>query len=48
MLFDEYGFPATRGEKDAVDEFLADKPELPITLLTGQAMIIKLGSVGCE
>jgi hypothetical protein len=34
MLFDEYAFAAARGEKDAVDEFLAYKPENPITLPT--------------
>ncbi len=44
LLFDEYGFPAARGEKDAVDEFFADKPESPIPLVTGQAMVLKLPS----
>jgi O-methyltransferase len=42
MLFDEYAFAAARGEKDAVDQFFADKPENPITLPTGQAMVLKL------
>src|SRR5262245_26199359 len=42
LIFDDYGFPAARGEKDAVDEFFADKPESPITLLTGQSLVIKL------
>lgn len=42
LVFDEYGFPAARGEKDAVDEFFADKPESPIPLVTGQAMVLKL------
>lgn len=42
ILFDEYGFAAARGEKDAVDEFLCDKPEFPITLPTGQAIVLKL------
>jgi O-methyltransferase len=42
LLFDDYGFPAARGEKDAVDEFFACKPESPITLLTGQSLVIKL------
>lgn len=41
LLFDEYAFPAARGEKDAVDEFFADKPESPITLPTGQALVLK-------
>jgi O-methyltransferase len=42
LLFDDYGFPAARGEKDAVDEFFADKPESPITLLSGQAILLKV------
>jgi len=42
ILFDEYGFPSTRGEKDAVDHFFADKPESPITLPTGQAVVLKV------
>ena len=45
LLFDDYGFPAGRGEKDAVDEFFADKPETPITLLSGQSVVIKLPQV---
>ena len=46
LLFDEYAFAAARGEKDAVDEFFADKPESPITLPTGQAIILKVPSEG--
>lgn len=42
LLFDEYGFAAARGEKDAVDKFFADKRESPIVLLTGQAFVVKL------
>lgn len=42
MLFDEYGFPSTRGEKDAVDEWCANVPEKPISLISGQCMILKL------
>jgi hypothetical protein len=42
LLFDEYCFAAARGEKDAVDEFFADKPERPIALPTGQAFVLKL------
>ena len=44
LLFDEYTFAAARGEKDAVDEFFADKPESPITLPTGQALILSAQS----
>ena len=46
LLFDEYAFAAARGEKDAVDEFFAGKPESPITLPTGQAIILKVPSDG--
>ncbi len=42
MVFDDYGFPAARGEKEAVDEFFAGKPEYPLALPTGQAIVIKL------
>jgi O-methyltransferase len=42
MLFDEYAFAAARGEKEAVDKFFADKPETPMTLPTGQAVVLKL------
>jgi O-methyltransferase len=44
LLFDEYTFAPSRGEKDAVDEFFANKPESPITLPTGQAMGLKVPS----
>jgi O-methyltransferase len=41
MLFDEYGFPAAHGEKEAVDEYFATKSERPIALPTGQALVLK-------
>jgi predicted O-methyltransferase YrrM len=43
MVFDEYGFPTCRGERDAVDAFFADRVESPVVLPTGQAFVIKLG-----
>jgi len=46
LLFDEYGFAEALGERDAVDEFFADKPESPIVLPTGQAVILKLPEKG--
>jgi len=46
LLFDEYGFAAARGEKDAVDEFFSDKPERPIALPTGQAVVLKVPAEG--
>jgi hypothetical protein len=42
LLFDEYGYPSTHGEKVAVDEFFAQKPERPMVLSTGQAWISKV------
>jgi O-methyltransferase len=42
LLFDEYGWPAAHGEKEAVDEYFADKPERPIALITGQALVLKV------
>ncbi|MFI6326557.1 TylF/MycF/NovP-related O-methyltransferase [Nonomuraea sp. NPDC050556] len=42
FVFDEYGFPTCRGERDAVDEFFASRPETPIALPTGQSFVIKL------
>ena len=42
IVFDDYGFPAARGEKRAVDEFFADRPEAPLALPTGQAIVTKL------
>jgi O-methyltransferase len=46
MVFDEYGFLEAHGERDAVDEFFADKPESPISLVTGQAFVIRLPEGG--
>lgn len=42
LVFDDYGFPACRGEKEAVDEFFSMKLEKPICMPTGQAFVIKL------
>jgi len=43
MIFDDYGEPRFKfAEKQAVDEFFRDKPENPISLRTGQCIVIKL------
>lgn len=43
LLFDDYGLPAYRTDgKRAVDEFFADKPEVPIALKSGQCLVIKI------
>jgi O-methyltransferase len=42
MLFDDYGFPSCPGARIAVDDFFKDKPEFPMVLPTGQALLHKL------
>jgi O-methyltransferase len=42
IVFDDYGFPSCAGGKRAIDEFFADKAEVPIVLPTGQALVIKV------
>jgi len=46
MVFDDYGFPNNAGARHAVDEYFAGKPEVPIVLQTGQAVVCKLPSTG--
>lgn len=41
MLFDDYGVASCPGARAAVDEFFADKPEVPLVLRTGQAVIFR-------
>ena len=43
MVFDDYGYAAFRDSvKRAVDEFFRDKEEMPMSLRTGQCIVIKL------
>lgn len=41
MVFDDYGFPTCPGARQAVDTFFADKPERPLVLPTGQAVVFR-------
>jgi O-methyltransferase len=41
MMFDDYGYPACRGERNAVDKFFADKSQPVIALPSGQGLVIK-------
>jgi O-methyltransferase len=41
MVFDDYGFPSCPGARKAVDEFFADKPELPVYLPSGQCAVVR-------
>jgi len=42
MVFDDYGFPSCPGARMAVDTFFSDKPEKPLVLPTGQAVVFKV------
>jgi O-methyltransferase len=41
IVCDDYGFSPCRGAKEAVDEFMADRPENVIHSPTGQGIVIK-------
>jgi len=41
MIFDDYGFASCPGARQAVDEFFSEKPEKPLVLPTGQAVVFK-------
>jgi O-methyltransferase len=40
IVFDDYGMPSCPGARQAVDEFFRDRPERPIILPTGQAVVV--------
>ena len=42
LVFDDYGYPSCPGARRAVDEFFADKPEVPLISPTAQALVFKL------
>ena len=42
MIFNDYGFPSYPGARQAIDEYFMDKPEKPLILATGQAVVFKL------
>jgi O-methyltransferase len=41
IIFDDYGFPTCPGARQAVDEFFANKPEQPLAMPSGQAIVFK-------
>lgn len=43
MVFDDYGFPSCPGARQAVDEFFRGRPERPLVLSTGQAIVFAAG-----
>jgi O-methyltransferase len=42
IIYDDYGAGDCPGARKAVDEFYADKPEVPLVLHTGQCIVLKL------
>ena len=42
LLFDDYGYSSCPGARAAVDEFFADKPEVKVSMVTGQCSVQKL------
>jgi O-methyltransferase len=42
LIFDDYGFPSCPGARAAVDEFFRNKPERPLVLHSGQAVVFKV------
>jgi O-methyltransferase len=41
LVFDDYGWSSTTGAREAVDEFFTDRPEVPVYLPTGQALVVR-------
>jgi O-methyltransferase len=42
IVLDDYGFPSCPGARKAVEEFFDGKPERPLALMTGQALVVKI------
>ena len=42
IIYDDCGYPSCPGARRAGDEFYADKPERPLVLNTGQAIVTRL------
>lgn len=41
IVFDDYGFESCYGARVAVDAFFAERPETPLCLPTGQAVVVR-------
>ncbi|MFO1499629.1 MAG: TylF/MycF/NovP-related O-methyltransferase [Verrucomicrobiota bacterium] len=44
MVFDDYGLPSCPGARRAVDTFFDKRPEVPLVLANGQAVVFKQGA----
>lgn len=47
LVFDDYGFPSCPGARKAVDEFFEKRPETPLILPTGQAVVFSMNGAEC-
>jgi len=45
IIFDDYGFESCYGARVAVDTFFAERPETPLSLPSGQAVVVKAPSI---
>lgn len=41
LVFDDYGLPSCPGARAAVDQFFADKREVPFPLINGQCLVVR-------
>jgi O-methyltransferase len=46
IVLDDYGFVSCPGVRKAVDEFFSEKSDLPLTLPSGQAFVVRTGGRG--
>jgi O-methyltransferase len=44
MVFDDYGLPSCPGARQAVDSFFRKRPEVPLVLSNGHAVVFKGGA----
>lgn len=44
IVLDDYGFAGCYGAREAVDEYFSGRPERPLALQTGQAVVTKLSA----
>jgi O-methyltransferase len=46
IVLDDYGFVSCPGVRRAVDEFFGDEPDVPLSLPSGQAILVRTGGRG--
>jgi O-methyltransferase len=43
VVFDDYGWSEYDDQRDVIDDYLEDRPEVLVALPTGQAVLTKVG-----